>query len=175
MAIILEGPDNSGKSTLAEAIQAKLGWEISHAGDACTPETVEARMLQDINNMQTEIIMDRSCIISETVYAPCLGNPVLFDSRAWFRKMQYLDGIGETMIFFCLPPLEQIVEKPRIQRVGEDQKYVDKVYANETKIYNQYVTLSNAMRIFIDISVINPFEQTDEVLSMVEWYAGRGK
>lgn len=173
MAIILEGPDNSGKSTLAAVIQEKIGWDIVHAGDACTPEDVQQRLLNDISTMQTNVIMDRSCIISETVYSAALGRPQLFDGRSWFRKLQFLDSVGDTLIIFCLPPVDAIENKPRIHRIDENPAHVNEAHRNLARIHDQYVRLSNAVRIFVDATVTNPFDQTPQILEMVDWFAKR--
>ena len=172
MAILLEGPDNSGKTTLAEQLTTATGFPIWHAGDPATPDDFQERLLTDIAIMQQNIIMDRCMIISETIYATVLGRQQLFDSRQWFRKIQALEQVDNLLIIFCLPPLEQIMDKPQVVRIDEDPNHLNAIQQQQHAIYNAYVQMANAMRLFMNVTVSNPFQQTDELISLARWFIG---
>lgn len=95
MAIILEGMDNSGKSTLAK----KFGLEVVHPGPAPRTYQDEQRCLDEQNqSARLPIVMDRVTCISSQVY-----KGKVFDNR----YMDYLRQMVETphcIIVYCRPP-----------------------------------------------------------------------
>lgn len=74
MNIILEGPDNCGKSTLARAIHEATGWPIKDKEGR--PSTWEG-MLDKIRKYQSVdgMIIDRHPIISQTIYGFLRSDP----------------------------------------------------------------------------------------------------
>lgn len=72
MNIILEGSDNSGKSTLAECIARILNWGIvASEGPTRTPQEFNDRATRFLSLDRT--IFDRHCIVSEYVYGTMRG------------------------------------------------------------------------------------------------------
>lgn len=68
MQIILEGPDNSGKSTLADLISTALGIEVHHSGGPSKyPGEINERT-DMLNADDTTIIYDRHPAISQNIY-----------------------------------------------------------------------------------------------------------
>ncbi len=67
MNIILEGPDNAGKSTLANAISIATGWEIYPKEGRPSNWFL---MLEKIRNYEVldHLIIDRHPIISQSIY-----------------------------------------------------------------------------------------------------------
>ena len=77
--IILEGPDNSGKSTLAKALSQKFNIPISHSGGPTDDikeliQRTEAILL----NSDSPCIRDRIPIISDSIYGRALHRPTPF-------------------------------------------------------------------------------------------------
>lgn len=80
MNIVLEGPDNGGKSTLADAIAKVTGRIIVRGKGPCTPQNVGHRFMEfdGVDN----IIFDRHACVSEPIYGPiCRGvNKIDYDA-----------------------------------------------------------------------------------------------
>lgn len=177
MAIILEGPDNAGKSTLAKALSEAMGWNTIHAGGPPKNEAeTKERLHTDFDLMQRKMIMDRSFIISETVFGPITRNIRSFDPKPWFRKMQSLDIHDETFhLLICLPP-ESVVcnQKVHIIKPHETKEHVDAMLAKQKQIYAAYASLANVMGLFMDISVVDPREHFDEIVADIAlWYGDK--
>lgn len=100
MAIILEGFDNCGKSTLA----TKLGFEIVHPGPA--PKSwaeEEACMEEQLMNARLPVVYDRVTCISSQVYRNRVGDRVYLD---------YLNQMLMTpqcILIYCRPPDDVIL------------------------------------------------------------------
>ena len=93
--IIIEGMDNSGKSTLAKA----FGLEIVHPGPAPKTKSQEQVFLREqAENARLPIVMDRVTSISQQVY-----QKKLFDKE----YMEYLKAMLDTphcVLIYCRPP-----------------------------------------------------------------------
>lgn len=100
MAIILEGFDGCGKSTLA----SKFGLEVKHPGPRPRTWSDEQRCLEDqLRDARLPIVMDRVTCISSQVYK---GR--LFDKQ----YMSYLDRMVYTrncVIIYCRPPIRTML------------------------------------------------------------------
>lgn len=99
--IIIEGMDNSGKSTLANA----FGLEIVHPGPAPKTKDQERVFLREqAENARLPIVMDRVTCISQQIY-----QKKLFDNE----YMEYLSSMLETphcVLIYCRPPDEIILD-----------------------------------------------------------------
>lgn len=93
--IIIEGMDNSGKSTLA----TKLGLEVIHPGPAPSTYEIEQGFLESqLRDARLPIVMDRVTCISQQVY-----QNKLFDQR----YMDFLNRMLATphcIVIYCRPP-----------------------------------------------------------------------
>lgn len=168
MAIILEGPDNSGKSTLAKVLSELTGWPIEHSGGPGKESDFQARLLRDIDLMQQKVIMDRSFIISDSIYSPACRGQSLFDPRPWYRKIQALDTHdADFMLIFCTgaTPMTSHIVKPH-----ETQAHVDAVLRNQQSIINRYQQVAEAFMLFTNAIQVNPRRDTERVIELVnQW------
>lgn len=76
--LVLEGPDDSGKSTLAIALQEHLGCPIISIGDR--PKTLQDALSyceEFIFRRKSGAIMDRCTPISELIYRSIFGEPLV--------------------------------------------------------------------------------------------------
>lgn len=74
MNIVLEGPDNAGKTTLANHLKDALKINIRHSGGPSKhPGEVNERAINFIND-DKEYIYDRHPCISQNIYVAALGN-----------------------------------------------------------------------------------------------------
>ncbi len=108
--IVLEGPDNSGKSTLANAIQNWLGSDVVHI--VKSPASVskgwqdewEYWLLDHWHEEEKEgilYILDRTPEISEPIYASIFRNGEIRNSKfadQWIKFREYND----LFFLFCL-------------------------------------------------------------------------
>lgn len=130
MAIIVEGMDNSGKSTLA----ASFGLDVLHPG----PRPRNARETKECLERQLEsarlpVVMDRVTAISNPAYTgEGLG--------ALYR--QYLDdmlAMPHCIVIYCRPPLEAIMDFSRHTEVKHDQKaQVEWMKRNASRLVSNY-------------------------------------
>lgn len=73
MKIILEGPDNSGKSTLAKYLNEFLGFTLIHSGGPSKYPGEVVERSKRFNEMKGPIIFDRHPCVSQNLYAEALG------------------------------------------------------------------------------------------------------
>jgi predicted HAD superfamily Cof-like phosphohydrolase len=79
MNIVLEGHDNSGKSTLAQAIARRVGRKvISSEGPEKYPGELKERVAY--YSLQQDAVFDRHPCISDPIYAIARGKPSSMDS-----------------------------------------------------------------------------------------------
>lgn len=128
MAIIVEGFDNSGKSTLA----ASFGLEVIHPGPRPRTFTEEHRCLEEqLRTASEPHVKDRVTAISSPCYTGHLDR----------RYREYLDAMLSTrncVLIYCRPPIEVIKDFSRHKPKSYDeakqiewlQKNVDKVVKN---------------------------------------------
>jgi predicted HAD superfamily Cof-like phosphohydrolase len=67
MNIVIEGPDNSGKSTLARSISSELGWPVkSSEGPEKYPGEINERLIRYLE--MDRVIFDRHPCVSQMIY-----------------------------------------------------------------------------------------------------------
>lgn len=114
MAIILEGMDGGGKSTLA----ASFGLDVVHPGPRPTSKLEEARCIsRQLVYSRRMLVMDRVTAISTPCYT---GN----FSSLYRRAVDAMIRCG-AVIVYCRPPIEIIKDFSR---------HVIKSYDDETKL-----------------------------------------
>lgn len=104
--IILEGPDNAGKTTLGEHLSQHLGLEFQHSGGPIrSREDFEERMAK--LHSGPAVVMDRFPAISEHVYGQIFKRPAVFDFN---EQMQLALSKGWAFIY-CRPPLAHLIDQ----------------------------------------------------------------
>lgn len=175
MAIVLEGPDNSGKSTLAKRLSRETGWPIVHSGGPGKVEDFAERLLKDIDNMQRNVIMDRSFIISDSIYSPACRQTRLFDPRPWFRKIQALDQIQSNfLLVFCTAPTSVLLDmSTHIVKPHETREHVAHVMQNKEQICREYDMFYQMFSAFCDPAKLDPRKDTEDFIfnldNVVQW------
>lgn len=140
--IILEGPDNSGKSTLAARIKRDLKIPVIHSqkpSEDWTSRMVYEHCLKQLAPRMELSILDRVTAISEAIYGPiCRGESALGNYQAealldlWQRPYA---------IIYCRPSDETILDnKGREQMPG--------VLENHKKIIEAYDRVMDDISIF---------------------------
>lgn len=155
--IILEGPDNSGKTTLANVINEAIGLPIVHPGGAPKNELEELRCLkQQFEDAKRNIIQDRVTCISQSVFnifrenSKC--NPIY---GTYLRQMLSTEFC---FIVYCRPPIDKMLEfnnheiklhdtPEHIQLVEHNQKFIigayDSLFSHIPHIHYDYTSVKS--------------------------------
>lgn len=119
MAIVLEGMDNSGKSTLAKS----MGLGIRHPGPRpVTLDDILRCLSEQIANASQIVVMDRVTNISHAAYAESMP-PELAMLLEYHRKVMF--STPYCVLIYCRPP---------IQVIKDFSKHVLKSYDDVDKI-----------------------------------------
>lgn len=136
MIIILEGPDGSGKTTLANTLSKQTGYFVLHRSQPKTEED-KARMMDEymqVIKAGKNCIMDRSWY-SEMVYGPVMRDASVINYPQMYALEKQLARVGG-LVIYCTGSLQTLWK--RCLARGEDY-IVDK--DTYTKIYLGYQTL----------------------------------
>lgn len=140
--IIIEGPDNSGKSTLATYLGYELNIEVYHGGG---PPASEEQLLQRINfclDNHDKYIFDRIPLISEPVYSILRpqGNMLANHEDLYyhFRKLK-------PIIIYCRPQTGLLLNWEKHNVKAYDSKdHVEKVIEKAEQLVNRYDEVMNS-------------------------------
>ena len=139
MIIIIEGPDGSGKTTLAEKLSKQTKWPIVHRSQPKTEEE-KACMMQsylEVIKQGKNCIFDR-CWYSEMAYGPTMRDESVISYPEMYHLEKALAKHGAIIIYCTDKP--DILWK-RCQRRGED--YI-KFKADFVDICEAYDDIMNA-------------------------------
>ncbi len=147
MIIILEGADNSGKSTLAKRLAADLNLEVCHPGGPpkniaeALARCVEQDTIFDLST-QVNFIYDRVTCISDRIYRGKSEYHSVFD--------MFLDRIKETanvLIVFCRPSTERLKNfDDHVMQDHEDEAVVEHAKNNVDRIIREYDELLGVLQ-----------------------------
>jgi len=170
--IILEGPDGSGKTTLAKQLAGIMGLEIAPrvvSKDAEAEVDLVKWVDQNLNQGFHDTIYDRHRLISEPIYGPMLRGETepMFDNFMWLSS-QFLRfyRLGPVIIY-CLPPFGAVWESVRSDpdnKVVHDQRMA-------RGIYDLYVAraASDYTRIGTRVLIYNWIKDGHSLLAMAEF------
>lgn len=101
MLIIIEGPDGSGKTTLANYLSESMGFPIVHRSTPKTQEEKDTMMKSYEDDIASgkNIIWDR-CFYSEMVYGPIKRDQSYIDLMGMLSLEIKLQSVG-AMIVYC--------------------------------------------------------------------------
>jgi energy-coupling factor transporter ATP-binding protein EcfA2 len=134
--IVLEGPDDSGKSTLARALQEHIGCRIITIDDR--PKTLRDAIYyceEFVNRRQSGDIMDRATPISELIYRSIFGEPLLSPADL----VMVLNVCKNDMVFIhCRPAVPNI---PMPKHDYDTIEYVEQLRKSSLVIREAYAFL----------------------------------
>jgi Cdc6-like AAA superfamily ATPase len=134
--IIIEGPDGSGKTVLAQRLSKDLGGvSVYHAGaPPVSMEQTYKRVYMSTYLCTQQIIQDRSALISEPIYGKHLRAEGAHIS--WNEAKTLIKAL-EPLVVYCRPPTSELT--PSKEDYDSDE-YVKKLSENQHKIVYQYDT-----------------------------------
>ena len=115
--ILIEGPDNSGKSTLALQLSKEFGFKLydrPHGPPKNADELVMRALQLALVQSKKNLIVDRHPLIGENVYGPILRGHNMWDEKPDYEKIlgdDLVDKIhkGDVFIIYCRPPREVVL------------------------------------------------------------------
>lgn len=101
MIIIIEGPDGSGKTTLAEKLSRQTGYPVVHRSQPKTEEEKKQMLASYLGAIETgkNIIFDR-CWYSEMVYGPVMRDESVISYPEMYFIEEKLTKHG-ALIIYC--------------------------------------------------------------------------
>lgn len=138
MRFILEGPDNAGKTSLANSIKHVLGPRVDYFHPGGKPADIEAEghcVEEQLEALMgsTAIIMDRCTPISQTVYNP---DSQLNDWRLhMWKRYEELDVV----VIYCRPSTDKLLRVQDLTwRDGETEEHKQKIIQNQHAFVQRY-------------------------------------
>lgn len=118
MLIIIEGPDGSGKTTLAEKISKQTKYSIIHRSQPKTEEEKKLMMGEYIQTIRSgkNMIFDR-CWYSEMAYGPVMRDSSVISYPEMYELEELLAKTG-ALIIYATGPKAALWQ--RCQKRGED-------------------------------------------------------
>lgn len=139
MIVILEGADNSGKSTLAKRLSLETGLSVVHPGGPpvnVADAIIRCMEQQSIFTMSTEVdfIYDRVTCISDRIYR---GNP---DYHKVFDQYQRAISMAKNvLVIYCNPSIERLTNfDDHVTQAHETDEVVEYAKKNVNRIISEY-------------------------------------
>ncbi len=141
--IIIEGPDNTGKSTLADYLSEHLGLGVIASGGPPTGQD-DLALRMKMQPLITNAIFDRHCAVSQYIYNPHRKDPLTLGAEfnAFFEKTH---NDGHYMIY-CRPNPNTKTQhqlKPHdtpehLESLAKNKDAIEKSYTDWAHAYADY-------------------------------------
>lgn len=132
--VVLEGPDCSGKSTFGEFLSIIFRKKLVHAGSHPEgKEDARDRMVRDLKRMSDRSLMDRSFLISESVYSQVFDRPDIRKEHSWKRMIEI-----SPIVVYCRPPLDVILDTDHVLKDHDDEEKLKVIIENTERIVGIY-------------------------------------
>jgi len=115
MAIIVEGPDNSGKTTLCKLLSKELHMPVFHAGGPPASNDIALKLCREqMEFLSHNVILDRVTPISRQVYENRFADPDLTD------HLKRMLNAPMCTVIYCRPPNERLMDMKNHQIKDHD-------------------------------------------------------
>lgn len=142
--IVLEGPDNAGKTTLGKQLSERLGVALHHSSNPkMTYAELRDKMREIINDPRRDAVYDRVPLISEGIYGTILRGVNRFNCHEGNGLWQ-LFAASNPLIIYCRPTDETINVGLEF-KPGESEDHIAAVRANHLTIAHAYDELMQSL------------------------------
>lgn len=142
--IVLEGPDNAGKSTLGKQLSERFGGEVYHSSDPkMSYEQLRDKMRAIIGDPRRDAIYDRVPLISEGIYGSVLRGVNRFNNHEGAGLWQ-LFAAAKPLIIYCRPTDETISVGLEF-KPGETEDHIAAVRQKHLVIAHAYDQLMESL------------------------------
>ena len=142
--IIIEGPDNSGKTRLSNRLAKRLDLAVEHSTRPSPHATMkEVIALCHYQLHPRHIILDRVFAIGEYVYTRALKREHVVGDHTYFLNELYW---RKYPIIYCRPPIEKIRDSRKMEMEG--------VVENIDRIVAEYDSLMTELGLFSHCDII---------------------
>jgi hypothetical protein len=170
--IILEGLDNTGKTSLQGRLCQEYGLEGVHSPGPHESETVLSWVIEAFNKDRgVPVIYDRFPLISEEVYGNVLrGGNILNASPLGLQLQERMEKEVRPLIIYCKPP-EEVISN------WNDREQMDGVVDNYKVLLAAYDTLMMTLRTkysTVSYNYCHPNDYgrvLDKIDSHLQWWA----
>lgn len=136
MRLILEGPDNAGKTSLANRLRNHVSVRYFHPGGRPVDFDHEVRCMEeqfDLLSTSVNLIIDRITAISQQIYNP---DPAHDDLRMSEREaILTLNPV----IVYCRPSTDKLLRVQDLTwREGETEEHKEKIIRNQHTFVQRY-------------------------------------
>jgi guanylate kinase len=143
LLIVLEGPDGSGKTTLASRLVFDFDLNYHHEGPPPTnalselagshrdlwPMTVLEHYQDLLRRVQLKRTVFDRFALGERVYGPILRGRDAIGAFGWSMIMKQLEEYHNSIFIFCLPPVSVAMSNWRVNAKNElfsgDERYLE--------------------------------------------------
>lgn len=145
MRIILEGPDNAGKTSLANRWKHELGPRVDYFHPGGKPADIVAEGVCVEEQLEwlrgsMSIVMDRCTPISQRVYNPDVELD-MWRAHMWQR---YLD-LG-VIVIYCRPSTDRLLRVQDLTwREGETEEHKQKIISGQHTFLQRYDALMQSI------------------------------
>ena len=177
MALIIEGPDNAGKTTLAKQLSEVLRIPIHHPGGAPKGSEHELScMVSQLELCSENIILDRVTCISQPIFNThrhdAVDNPLF---GTFLRRM--IDTPG-CVIIYCRPDDKEVLNMFKHEVKPHDSpahiQYIEENQASFVKSYDLVMSLLPHIK-YNYVNDVPDYVRINELLSNPEvWNKWRG-
>lgn len=164
--IILEGPDNAGKSTIGRLLAEKLGWSLRGKIIRVGQDMVESANEQDLARSGNEVL-DRCYWLSDYIYEPVVADHKSVFERKTAEMEQHLQDRGIVLVFIHCSAQALL---DRFMLLGDDiqnQQTVIKVACRYEQFFRDDVFLNY---VDIDTTSSTPEECVEAIIKFLEVY-----
>lgn len=135
--IILEGPDSSGKTTLAHALSEIFNLPVHHFGGPPEDPAELRDRIEFMFDEHSDRIFDRIPLISEQVFSILRnwnGMNVLTKANAYYVRLLEIRPI----LIYCRPPEDKLVHCYHEIKEYDSEDHIKAVEANKKALMERY-------------------------------------
>jgi thymidylate kinase len=167
--IIIEGPDDSGKTTLGQMIREAFDYTLIHSPGILKHEEtfVERKFWYDALIKTKNIVLDRCFYISEFVYGPIIRNETKIERaemKDYIRKVTQHFGI----IIFMNQKFPSKNANESLHLSPEERVSIEAEVAKKYELIRQrYREIFNDMKYMSGVIQINKFSDYATAMSLI--------